>query len=121
METLSARDGPMGRGYGGPAVRSLRGRGLSVAPCRQRGRRRLPRSEGFHLEVATMFPFISRQGLPRKRQRPRWQPRLEGLEGRALLSQAGDLLINGDFSSGNSGFASDYTFTGNSSASLVPE
>ena len=39
-----------------------------------------------------MFPLINRNGSPRKlqrKQRPRLQPRLEGLEGRALLSQVG--------------------------------
>lgn len=42
-----------------------------------------------------MFPLINRQGSPRKRQRrgrSRWQPRLEGLEGRALLSSLPTVL-----------------------------
>jgi len=39
-----------------------------------------------------MFPIVNRKRSPRKRQRPRLQPRLEGLEGRALLSRAGNLL-----------------------------
>ena len=59
-----------------------------------------------------MFPLTNWKGSPRKvqrKQRPRLQPRLEGLEGRALLSQAGDLLINGDFSLGNTGFTTQYT------------
>ena len=41
-----------------------------------------------------MFALINRKGSPRKRQRPQLQPRLEGLEGRAPLSQAGNLLRN---------------------------
>ena len=59
-----------------------------------------------------MFPLINRKGSSRKlqrKQRLRWQPRLEGLEGRALLSQAVNLLSNGDFSQGDSVFASQYT------------
>jgi len=60
-----------------------------------------------------MFSLINRKGSLRKlqhRQRPRLSPRLEGLEGRALLSQAGNLLINGDFSLGNTGFTSGYVY-----------
>ena len=51
-----------------------------------------------------MFHLINRKGSPRKlqrRQRPRWQPRLEGLEGRALLSSAPSFAAVG------------YTVTGN--------
>ena len=54
-----------------------------------------------------MFSLINRKESPRKlqrRQRPRLQPRLEGLENRALLSQAGNLLSAGQVIDLNANF-----------------
>ena len=50
-----------------------------------------------------MFPLINRQGSPRRlqrKQRPRVQPRLEALEGRALLST---LMVTNNLDTGVSG------------------
>ena len=47
LQTLSARDGSMGRGYGGPAVPFPYARSFSIAPCRQRSWRCYHAVRGF--------------------------------------------------------------------------
>src|SRR5262245_25356363 len=58
-----------------------------------------------------MATITKQNGSPRKtprRDRSRLRPRLETLEGRTLLA---NLIINGDYESGNSGFTSSYAYS----------